>query len=186
MYMVYHWGRIVMMYYHRGGFVMMYYHWGGVMMPYNNRLFRCMSSMINNFIISCSVIVHIYSILSFSLTSVVLSKNLRRHKHSAYKNCNNHQLFHNTHFLNLLVNKMSVIFLSAANLLREKSPCNGKFLIARGFLLKCLYNPLYRLIFSKLNRTQNIHFVYSRAANKKSIHRKSLSKHCSHPAYHTL
>ena len=91
--------RLVMMNNHRSRLVMMDNHGGGIMMLHYYRLFGLGLVILGNITtLVRSVVVYTHSILFFNFASVVLCKNLRRHKHSAYKNCNNHHLFHNTEF----------------------------------------------------------------------------------------
>ena len=90
---------IVMMDNHGGRLVMMDNHGSGIIMLHYYRLFRLLFVILGNIAtLVSSVVIYIHSILFFNFASVVLCKNLRRHKHSAYKNCNNHHLFHNTEF----------------------------------------------------------------------------------------
>jgi hypothetical protein len=57
-----------------------------------------------------TIVVHLNFVLASSVVSVIICKNLCRHKHSAYNHCDNHQLFHNTCFLKLLIWKLFSFF----------------------------------------------------------------------------
>lgn len=94
-----HGSGLVMMDNHGGRLVMMDNHGSGIIMLHYYRLFRLLFVILGNIAtLVSSVVIYTHSILFFNFASVVLCKNLRRHKHSAYKNCNNHHLFHNTEF----------------------------------------------------------------------------------------
>jgi hypothetical protein len=94
-----HGSRLVVVNNHGSRLVMMNNHRGRIMMLHYCRFFGLGLVILGNIAtLVSSVVIYTHSIIFFNFASVVLCKNLRRHKHSAYKNCNNHHLFHNTEF----------------------------------------------------------------------------------------